>query len=114
MTLQLGAVFGKLGGDDVEVTPVEATVSGNKSKKLLHTVTVGEGETLLVAIAGSGTLADSWGTFPDISIGNVKVNQPDQDHIGVVSIIDTTSDITFHSSANGTSTFTAHVYTVKL
>ena len=47
-------IIGKLGGADVEVTPVEGTASGSSnSEEILHTVDVPEGETWLVAAYGN-------------------------------------------------------------
>ena len=47
-------LIGKLGGADVEVTPVEGAASGAwGSEEVLHTVEVPAGETWLVALYGN-------------------------------------------------------------
>ena len=46
-------IIGKLGGADVEVTPVSGTTSGSSgSEVILHTIEVPVGETWLVAEIG--------------------------------------------------------------
>src|SRR5699024_12079876 len=47
-------IIGKLGGANVEVTPVEGTASGDwGSEEVMHTVEAAEGETWLVALYGT-------------------------------------------------------------
>jgi len=107
-------LIGKLGGADVEVTPVEGSISGNNKSLLLHTVEVSAGERVLVAISCLGELADNWSTPPYVSVGAVQINQGDLTRIQAVEVVDATSDVRFHSVAKGTSSFTGHVYTVKM
>ena len=107
-------VIGKLGGADVEVTPVEGSISGQGKSLLLHTVEVSAGERVLVAISCLGELAENWSTKPYVSVGTVQIPQVDLTRILAVEVVDATSNVRFHSVSSGTSSFTGHVYVVKL
>ena len=111
-------IIGKLGGADVEVTPVSATNSGGKGDAaILHTVHVPDGESWLIAAIGdmspSGTSAS---LAPDLAIGDIKTNRYNtQNRMTVAGVHTGTVDVKMvKNSGSGTDSFTGHVYTVKL
>ena len=110
-------IIGKLGGADVEVTPVSATNSGGRGDTILHTVNVPDGESWLIAVIGdmspSGTSAS---LAPDLAIGDIKTNRYNtQNRMTVAGVHTGTVDVKMvKNSPSGTDSFTGHVYTVKL
>ena len=67
-------IIGKLGGGEVEESPVSGEASGNSgTSTLLTTITVPEGKTWLVAVIGTTTAAGAnLANYPDIAIGNKR------------------------------------------
>ena len=67
-------IIGKLGGGDVEESPVSGEVSGTSgTSTLMTTITVPEGKTWLVAVIGTTTAAGSkLSDYPEIAIGNTR------------------------------------------
>ena len=108
-------IIGKLGGADVEVTPVEGTVSGSSgSSVVLATINIPAGEQWLVAVVGTMTndssSASNWariemggaksaldgpGGFADVATGAVSIRL-------------------VRNRAAGSDSFTGHVYTIKM
>ena len=108
-------IIGKLGGADVEVTPVEGAASGSPgSSKVLATIDVPAGETWLVAVIGTATTpATGRNGYPEIVIGNT---QAAFSGVGGVSAL-VTGTVEIHLRRNwslGSDSFTGHVYTVKM
>ena len=108
-------IIGKLGGADVEVTPVSRTASGGKgSSTVLRTVQVPAGETWLVAAIGTITTA---GTvlidYPQLGVGDRKVIFKGEG--GASAIVTGTTQVTLTRQASyGSDSFTGHVYAVKM
>ena len=67
-------IIGKLGGAEVEESPVSGEVSGNAgTSTLMTTITIPEGKTWLVSVIGTATAASSnLAAYPDIAIGNTR------------------------------------------
>ena len=111
-------IIGKLGGADVEVTPVEGAASGSSvSSKVLATIDVPAGETWLVAAIGQKTAGSSFDSSqPELHLGDIKM--PTKSSEGTCAIATTASGtISFRIKRNntsGTDSFTGHIYTVKL
>ena len=111
-------IIGKLGGADVEVTPVSETASGNQnSEVVMHTVEVPEGETWLVAVYGNlnGAYSDNYAS-PQIYIGDTKLNQRATNGIQSLAHVGTgTINVELRrNTGNGSDSFTGHVYAVKI
>ena len=107
-------IIGKLGGADVESTPVTGSIANRAGTRTIHTIEVPAGETYLAVVIGSGTVSSGLNALLDISIGGKRTRQNDGTHMTATAIISETSNISLHSDANGESTFTGHVYTVKM
>ena len=111
-------IIGKLGGADVEVTPVEGAASGSTgSSKVLATIDVPAGETWLVAAIGQKTAGSSFDTSqPEFHLGDIKM--PTKGSYGTCAIATAASGtISFRikrNNSSGTDSFTGHVYTVKM
>ena len=107
-------IIGKLGGGaGVEVIPANANIAGYGSSKVLHTVTIPPGETWLVAVTGTGSTSASGDYMPLIDIGGDATPQR-SDHFGSAAIMSESGDVAFRTLSSGRSSFTGHVYTVKL
>ena len=111
-------IIGKLGGADVEVTPVEGVASGSAgSSKVLATIDIPAGETWLVAAIGQKTAASSLsGSQPELHLGDVKipVGAPDGKYGLATTASGTISFRIKRNNTGGTDSFTGHVYTVKM
>ena len=111
-------IIGKLGGADVEVTPVEGTASGPwGSEEVLHTVEVPEGETWLVAVTGEMPLPTTTSNSgqPELRIGQFTSRRaPGKSSMGVSSVITETTTVTVASNSGSEASFTGHIYTVKM
>ena len=105
-------IIGKLGGADVEVEPVSGTAPGPSA--VMATITAPPGETLLVAVVGTITAANSTQLYiPVLSIGNAKASFSGVG--GVSAIVTGTAQIVLKRNlSSGSDSFTGHVYTVKL
>ena len=108
-------IIGKLGGADVEVTPVEGAASGSSgSSAVIATIDVPAGEQWLVAVVGTMTNdSSSQSNWAQIEIGGAKsaLDGPGgfaDVATGVVSIR------LGRNRTTGSDSFTGHVYTVKL
>ena len=109
-------LLGKLGGADVEVTPVEGPDSNERRGDfVLHTVEVPAGETWMIAMHGYLSVSISGNMAPQLVIGTT-IAPPRGDsgmkslaHIGTGTIA-----IKVRRNGNRTDTFTGHVYTFKL
>ena len=108
-------IIGKLGGADVEVTPVEGTASDKSGTSVvLATIDIPAGEQWLVAVVGTMTNDSSaqsnWaqiemggatsalhgpGGFADVATGSVSIRL-------------------VRNRTTGSDSFTGHVYTVKM
>jgi len=108
-------LLGKLGGADVEQTPVEGTVSGSSNATtLITTVTVPEGETWLVAVIGTvTTTASGLNGYPYVSIGDNRSAFKGEG--GVSALVTGTAEIRLRRNWTlNSDTFTGHVYTIKM
>ena len=105
-------IIGKLGGGGVEVEPVSGTASGPSA--VMTTITAPPGETLLVAVVGTITAANSSQLYiPELSIGNAKASFSGVG--GVSAIVTGTAQIVLkRNNSVGTDKFTGTVYTVKM
>lgn len=107
-------LIGKLGGEDVESTPISASLKGSSSSQVLHTVNIPAGETWLVAVVATGTAGSSTGSnMPRINIGGVKVPQS-TGHFASAEIMTKSGDVIIESNSSNTSSIEGHVYTVKM
>ena len=107
-------LIGKLGGEDIESTPINASLRGNGSSQVLHTVNIPAGETWLVAVVGIGTAGSSTGNnMPRINIGGAKVPQS-TGHFASAEIMTESGDVILESNSSNTSSIEGHVYTVKM
>ena len=111
-------IIGKLGGADVEVTPVEGAASGSwGSEEVLHTVEVPAGETWLVALYGNLQSFSSGGTSSAQLVIGTTMLPPRASNgiIGLAHVGAGTIDVKLHrNNSSGSDSFTGHVYTVKL
>ena len=110
-------IIGKLGGADVEETPVSATNSGGRGDAILHTVNVPDGESWLIAAIGDMSPATTVsGGAPDLMVGDIKTNRFNtQNRMTVAGIHTGTVDVKMVKNiASGSDSFTGHVYTVKM
>ena len=111
-------IIGKLGGADVEVTPVEGAASGSSgSSAVIATIDIPAGETWLVAAIGQKTAGSSFDTSqPEFHLGNVKM--PTKGSYETCAIATTAAGtISFRikrNNSSGTDSFTGHVYTAKM
>lgn len=107
-------LIGKLGGADVESTPISASLKGNGSSQVLHTVNIPAGETWLVAVVATGTAgSSSSSSMPHINIGGAKVPQS-TGHFASAEIMTESGDVIIESNSITTSSIKGHVYTVKV
>ena len=108
-------IIGKLGGAEVEVTPVSVpSLSGSSSSKLLHTVNIPPGETWLVAVAGTGTAGSGTSNgMPRINIGGVSVRQS-TGHFASAAVMTESGDVILESNSSGTTSFEGNIYAVKM
>ena len=111
-------IIGKLGGADVEITPVEGSNSGTSgSEIILHTVQVPEGESWLIAVIGDMNPAStSSSNTPNLMLGDIKTNRFNtQDRMTVAGVHTGSVDVKMEKRTGaGTDSFTGHVYTVKM
>ena len=111
-------IIGKLGGADVEVTPVEGSNGGDRySELVLHTVNIPTGETWLVAVIGDVTPSStSSNATPDLMLGDIKTNRYNtQRRMTVAGVHAEVVEVKLrHNSLSGVDSFTGHVYTVKM
>ena len=111
-------IIGKLGGADVEVTPVEVTASGPwGSEEVFHTVEVPEGETWLVALYGNLlSHSSSSVSSAQLAIGTtILPPRASNVSIGLAHVGAGTIEVKLRrNNSSGTDSFTGHVYAVKL
>ena len=111
-------IIGKLGGADVQSFPVEGSVYGLRDVTALHTVEVLAGETWLVAVAGKlqgPSTSNQAGSQPDMRLGETTCRRvPRTTPFGISAVITETTAIELVSNHAIDSSFTGHVYTVKL
>ena len=110
-------IIGKLGGADVEVMPVEGTVSGSSgSSKVIATIDIPAGETWLVAAIGQVSTGSSLATqLPDLHLGDVQTPKIARGTHGLATTAAESISLSIkRNTGSGADTFTGHVYTVKL
>ena len=111
-------IIGKLGGADVEVTPVEGTASGDSgSFEVLSTIEIPPGETWLVAAVGELTASVSEGTTsPVLHMGDqTSSGRLASGNFSIATL--GTGTVRFQierKRSTGEDSFTGHVYTVKM
>ena len=109
-------LIGKLGGADVEVTPVDVTASGwIGSEVVMRTIEVPAGETWLVAAHGNLQSAYAGGNAAQLVIGTTKMpTGAPNGIIGMAHVGAGTIKVRLlRNNANGSDHFTGHVYAVK-
>lgn len=90
-------LIGKLGGTDVEITPLNGSLDGPAGNEFAHTVTIPDGETYIVGIEGvvvPGIRATN--SSPEIFIGDFFVSDP---------IVERPNPINFFQHIQGPATF---------
>ena len=111
-------IIGKLGGSEVEVTPVEGTASGpSGSEKVLHTVEVPAGETWSVALHGNlQSNYSSSALSAQLVIGTtILPTRATNGSNGLAHVGAGRIDVKLHrNTGSGSDSFTGHVYAVKL
>jgi len=111
-------IIGKLGGADVEITPVEGTASGNSGTSVvLATIDIPAGETWLVAAIGQKIGGSSTPTGqPELYLGDVKIPERGSDgKYGLATVASETINFSIKRNiSSGSDSFTGHVYTVKM
>ena len=111
-------IIGKLGGADVEVTPVEGVNSGGTGAELiLHSVQVPEGESWLIAVIGDMSAhSTASSAAPNLTLGNISTNRFNtQNRMTVAGVHTESVDVKLVRRYNiGSDSFTGHVYTVKM
>ena len=110
-------IIGKLGGAEVEVTPVEGTASGIwGSEEVLHTVEVPEGETWLVALHGNLRSNSEGNNSVQLVIGTTELpTRAPNGIIGLAHVGAGTINVKLRrNTGSGSDSFTGHVYAVKL
>lgn len=109
-------LLGKLGGADVEVTPVEMTGSGDRySDELIHTVEVPAGETWMIAMQGYLHVTAAGSMSPQLMIGTtISPRRTPSGTKGLAHIGTGTIEIKVRRNGGRSDTFTGHVYTFKL
>ena len=110
-------IIGKLGGADVEVTPVEGTASGPwGSEEVLHTVEVPEGETWLVALHGTLGSYSEGSKSAGLIIGTTKLPPRAPNGItGLAHVGTGTIEVKIvRQNSSDSDSFTGHVYAVKI
>src|SRR5699024_8430407 len=108
-------IIGKLGGADVEVTPVEGAASGSSgSSAVITTIDIPAGEQWLVAAVGTMTNASSsQSNWAQIEIGGAKSALDGSGGFADVA----TGSVSIRMRRNrisGSDSFAGHVYTVKM
>ena len=108
-------IIGKLGGADVEEVPVSIPrISGQGTSEVMHTVNIPPGETWLVAVVGTGTAgSNSFSVMPRIIIGGKRVPQY-TGYFASSAVMAKSGDVALESNSLTASSFTGHVYTVKM
>ena len=109
-------IIGKLGGGaGVEVVPASVpSLGGSGSKQVMHTVNIPPGETWLVAVVGTGTAGSSIAAdMPRINIGGKRTPQY-TGYFASAAVMTKSGDVIFESNTFTASSFTGHVYTVKM
>ena len=108
-------IIGKLGGADVEEVPVSIPrISGQGTSEVMHTVNIPPGETWLVAVVGTGTAGSSSSSgTPQIIIGGKRVPQY-TGYFASSAVMTKSGDVALESNSLTASSFTGHVYTVKM
>lgn len=111
-------LIGKLGGADVEVTPVEITPhhrNDRYSEQLLHTVKVPAGETWMIAMEGYLKVTTTGSMSPQLKIGTtIFPRRTNSGTKGIAHIGTGTIEIKVQLNGGYSDTFTGHVYTFKL
>ena len=111
-------LIGKLGGADVKAIPVSVTASGGKdSEEVLATINVPPGETWLVVVYGNlENKIDNGYSSPQLYIGDTLLHQRSISGINSLAHIGTgTIEVGLRrNNANGSDSFTGHVYAVKV
>ena len=108
-------IIGKLGGAEVEESPVSGEASGSSSTgTLMATITVPEGKTWLVAVIGTVTAANStFASYPEIAIGTTRAAFNGVG--GASALVTGTVEIRLHRHFNLRSdSFIGTVYTVEM
>lgn len=107
-------LIGRLGGADVEKAPISFVIEGDGASELLLSVDIPAGETWLVAIIGEGVAGSDVGArMPRIVIGDTRVPQS-TGHFASAAIMDKSFDVEVSSGTKYESSFTGHIYTVKM
>lgn len=108
--------LGKLGGADVEVTPVEGPDSNERRGDfVLHTVEVPAGETWMIAMHGHLSASITGNMSPQLVIGTtIAPPRGGSGMKGLAHIGTGTIEIKVRRNGNSSDTFTGHVYTFKL
>ena len=107
-------IIGKLGGAEVEETPVSVYVTGSGKTQVFHTVNIPPGETWLVAVIGKGEVqSTSSDLLPRININGASSPQI-TGHFANAEVMTTSGDIVYESNSRHETGFTGHVYTVKM
>ena len=109
-------LIGKLGGADVEVTPVEMDGSGDRyTDVLLHTVKVPAGETWMIAMQGYLKVTSVGSQSSQLMIGTtISPGRAPSGTKGLAHIGTGTIEIKVLRNGGRSDTFTGHVYTFKL
>ena len=109
-------LLGKLGGADVEVTPVEMDGSGDRySDVLMHTVKVPAGETWMVAMEGFLTVTTVGSASPQLVIGTtISPRRTNSGTKGLAHIGTGTIAIKVRRNGGRSDAFIGHVYAFKL
>lgn len=109
-------VLGRLGGADVEVTPVSISTDVT-GEHVLKSIDVPAGERILVSLAGNFTSTQTLQRRPDFMLGGKRsATQAQSGNYGSASgILEENGNVSLYmTSSIGTTAFTGHVYTVKL
>ena len=106
-------IIGKLGGADVEATPVSGTASNNDTPTLAN-IEIPAGETWLVAVVGTMTNnSNAKSNWAQIEMGGAKSALDGPGGFADVA----TGSVSIRMVRNrtaGSDSFTGHVYTVKM
>ena len=110
-------IIGKLGGADVESTPVSMSGNGNGTKHLLTRVEVPAGKQVLVAVVGKFTSVQVATGRPNFGIGGF-VSSADAEvnaRASASAVLTQSGDVNvITKSPLGTSTFVGTVYTAEM
>ena len=107
-------IIGKLGGADVEATPV-STPSGTGSMTL-KTVAVPPGKTVLVAVKGQIDQNASSGNLPTVLAGGVGIGGgiSNSSTVSGATTLTTSSSIAINIAGVTSRSFSGTVYTVEM